>query len=206
MPYRLGKAKAWFYHIPKTGGTWVVKCCMAAGMTMHRAKAPGFHEGHCLPQQLLPPNYRLWPGFCLVRNPTDWYQSFWRFYSLPKNKTQEGQWHVGNLCLDPSSYSLDEWVERVCEQSPGFLTRVYEWYIGPPNGSNGIKALRLEDGAQSIVTGLRHCGVDPAANFLDMPECRSVVNGTPSDITLSQNSLRLIRQTESEVMRRWRYS
>ena len=65
-----------FLHLPKTGGSWVVKCLEDSGIDFYEInpehKCKGGHTGY----------YYKWQNgfsFSFIRNPFDWYKSLFKF-------------------------------------------------------------------------------------------------------------------------------
>jgi hypothetical protein len=60
-----------FVHLPKTGGTFIERICREHLKIEH--ETPNIHE----PVGAIPPEYSELPVFTLIRNPWDWYVSWW---------------------------------------------------------------------------------------------------------------------------------
>jgi hypothetical protein len=136
-----------FRHVPKTGGTWAVKAMAAAGVSLRALTAD--NDGHGIPGRLAP-NDRF--AFAFVREPFDWYRSFWA------HRNQFGDWSDIHP-LDPlARASFDAFLNRVCDLRPGYLSRVYEQYVGVPDRAISFIG-RFERLADDLVLALREAGV-----------------------------------------------
>ncbi|HYD99970.1 MAG TPA: hypothetical protein VEH84_11355 [Alphaproteobacteria bacterium] len=94
-----------FYHIPKTGGSWVRLALAHSGLL--RGEVGAFHAR---PAELADDlDARARPGFCFVRHPLTWYQSYWT------HKTAHGWFDAGN--------DFDARVRA--DRFPDFLERVF---------------------------------------------------------------------------------
>lgn len=114
--------KSCFLHVPKTGGSWVKKAIIAAGVSCRHYPLSGNpHIG--LKDCPCPEKFK----FAFVRHPVDLYRSYWQFKMMkgwdPKNRMdqecQTGNFHqfVQNLLnLFPGVYS-HSLVEMVGEEN-----------------------------------------------------------------------------------------
>jgi len=105
-----------FFHIPKTGGRWVREVIKNAGI-YSRAYDQNF--GHNIPFNCTD-TFRI--RFCFVRNPIDWYRSFWSY------RMRTGwQNSVIDECQSPI---FEEFVTLALKRSPAHVTQMYEMFIG----------------------------------------------------------------------------
>lgn len=139
-----------FFHIQKTGGTWVRQAIRNAGIPVNEVGSPDFHgireirplAGHFFHAH---PSEVVGHGkfrFIFVRNPLTWYQSMYAFQS-------QGNWVHGQFS---SADSFDAFMERMLIEHPGYVSKIYRWYgdvdyIG-----------RFESLADDLVTALRTAG------------------------------------------------
>ncbi|MEL6519801.1 MAG: hypothetical protein AAFQ66_02490 [Pseudomonadota bacterium] len=145
-----------FLHAPKTGGNWVTSVLEEQGLVDF-----AFGHKHADAAHLTAPPFRSKRGgeyvryvramlrlrhmqeqrfFYTVRNPFDWYESWfkyqgsdkrqWRNWGAPPNPFQ---WHVNSPlnCEAPASFS--EFMTFVTDKVPGYATRLFGQYraIGP---------------------------------------------------------------------------
>lgn len=153
------KCGATFLHIPKTGGSWVEKvledCDLIKAKFSHKhadmervLNYPRHYTGNYIRQCLyfkkdiyeeIRDSYK----FCFVRNPFQWYESYWRYclkleWRLPKiqNKTYPLYWHKRSVSLHPTELIIrnckdqdfNKFMEKVVQSFPGFLTKLYGLY------------------------------------------------------------------------------
>jgi hypothetical protein len=147
--------KLLFYHIPKTGGRWVLSA-MKAGGVMGLGRAPrlrntsplGLWGHHSTPVAMAPETKEGRFQFCFVRRPLDWYRSFWCFRTKqlslgetvllrhpgegPRPPTYDGTRRFPPDDLWDEKFEV--FVENILDAYPdGFLTAVYQCYVGPDN-------------------------------------------------------------------------
>ena len=142
--------KSIFYHIPKTGGIWVETAMKNAGLKLHRAGVNNFKpkfnliHRHNTPQCILSESKKGKFSFCFIRNPVDWYISFWKYRK--ETRTFE------NFPLDKIwSEDIKEFILNVKKTYPNFVGEMYQCYtpyvdfIGRTENlaDDLVKALRL---------------------------------------------------------------
>lgn len=149
------KNNALFLHVPKTGGSWIIKVLDELGLV----KAHLGHEHSSMEHVLYYPRY--FPAnhvkgtikfknnfyeeilnsykFCFVRDPMDWYESYWRFQMghnwkiwriTPKKIFLKPAkvWHPWNVLEDCSDDNFNEFLLKVAKNSPGYVSKMYSWY------------------------------------------------------------------------------
>jgi hypothetical protein len=100
-----------FVHIPKTGGTFI-----DVVLRNHLAVADYQAERHA-PHSSLPAKWRHLPSFCVIRNPWDWYVSWYHYPTQSKpgqartNPVKQGLWWSA---FDEGRASFEEAVRRAC--------------------------------------------------------------------------------------------
>ena len=122
--------KAIFYHVPKTGGTWVCKAMKNAGLNpqpvpvrhTHHPLRPMVFRTHATPSCISQRYKRGRFSFCFIRHPVDWYRSYWR--DQQKALDAPVKWWMDELRTLP----FREWVHAVLDHSPGFVTKLYRYY------------------------------------------------------------------------------
>lgn len=142
-----------FYHVPKTGGRWVLSAMKRAGVRgigraprLRRVSPLGLWGHHSTPEAMPPglKNGRF--SFCFVRRPFDWYRSFWTFRkkglrvndNMNLRRPGEGSrpfTYDGTRRFPPDDLWDDEFegfLRNIFDAYPeGFLTTVYQKYVGP---------------------------------------------------------------------------
>lgn len=96
--------KAIFYHIPKTGGTWVRVALKEAGVKTRAVRTMGgphpfnLKWTHATPDTVVQsaPIGRF--SFCFVRQPVAWYTSYWSFRSR-KGARRDEKFPADDLCI-----------------------------------------------------------------------------------------------------------
>jgi hypothetical protein len=121
-------------HIPRTGGTWIKSALSAWGVRWEHAHGPGEHN--------LPGAYEH-PGAAraaFIRHPIPWLESMWRglHQGWPVDRpgsalVRERHWSANRLLgrlAGEREFPL--FIKRLLEEQPGFVSRMVEWYVGPP--------------------------------------------------------------------------
>lgn len=114
-----------FLHIPRTGGTWVRKVLGENGLIVEELRSTersqssenSLHSWHMIPPKIE-------KGFCFVRHPATWYQSYWCY------KWQTNSWNRNNpfdaQCRDEN---FNDFVEKSLRSYPqGYVALIYEFY------------------------------------------------------------------------------
>lgn len=98
--------------------------------------------------------------FTFVRNPLDWYRSFWKYQLQQEggwNTWERFTWHPLSPVGRCSHNTFEDFLRSSLEMNGGFVSRMYEWYAGP-EGMERVVVGRLEYGANSLIACLTLCG------------------------------------------------
>ena len=123
-----------FWHIPKTGGRWVLEALSRrrtrAGLSrvkrVHPETKPFMLFGHhAPPSQVAEELKRDRFHFCFVRHPLSWYKSWWS-YRIRRSRSDKrhycDRWHRD---------TCDEFVNVMLDAHPkGFVTELFQLYVG----------------------------------------------------------------------------
>jgi len=147
MSYYLPEKKALFLHVPRTGGTWIKEAMYRGGIPMDkwgRVGEPYRPKKHTLIPHIRPELWgRVGLVFAFVRHPVDYYISVWRFTTRSwKNRPDEmHRLTKGNKQVIAISEAIlrwkpdfSEWLDEMIEEEPGWATRWFERFVGPPKG------------------------------------------------------------------------
>lgn len=122
--------KVAFVHIPKTGGMWVRKVLQQTPLITANLKSKNSSESlegrgsqHCVP--LTDSRFiNCKAGFCFVRNPLEWYKSYYIF----KHTTSRWNW---DKVLDRECFAEDfqKFIDNTLGNFPqGYLSLAYGYY------------------------------------------------------------------------------
>ncbi|KKW39725.1 hypothetical protein A2454_01280 [Candidatus Peribacteria bacterium RIFOXYC2_FULL_55_14] len=148
-----------FYHIPKTGGSWVRGAIQKAGIPTNEVGVLGPVDMplidsrglflHATPQAVPLQMF----AFTFVRNPLSWYQSHWAYCT--KNK----RWNEHNpFERQCASDNFHQFLRNALTYFPGGVSNMYRGYLGEeytlPGGFVGRQERLVED----LILALRMAG------------------------------------------------
>ena len=141
--------------------------------------------------------------FCFVRHPLRWYESFWKYqikmgwpkYGDPKDPFH---WHPCSLLNEIEDHDFNRFMEKVIYKQPGFVTRMYGWYIDGYTDFVG-KQENLRD---DLIKALKMTGIS-----LDREQViQSRVNESPKyDIKWSRDIMLEVTRLEYPAIKRFGY-
>lgn len=162
-----GPSKTGVYlHIPKCAGVWFYH---AAGVVrgkpftdadyVHSACGNPFHPllGDVTTEHDL--------VFSVVRHPVTWYESWWKFQAgggWVQHSHGDGWWCV-NGTERCGSDDFSTFIRLMLRWEPGFVTRMYEWYVGPPGRVLVNQIGRFENLHEDCARFFRSLGYDTTA-------------------------------------------
>jgi hypothetical protein len=182
-----------FLHVPKTGGSWVKKAIMAAGVSAQEHSIDGYtHLGleHC-PD---PARFR----FAFVRNPLALYKSYWQF------KMTVG-WDAANA-LDECCQSddFDAFVRKVLSAFPGIYARTLRDFVGPVEAPIEFVG-RYENLVEDLVTALTLAGERFDASAIRTLPAYNVSDKQKAPASYTPQLELAVRAAEAEVFERFGY-
>jgi len=124
MALSIGKYR--FYHIPKTGGNYIRKVMLAISTYKGLSLVERGHA-HCGPLRILP-YHDFERSFCVVREPIEWYKSFYRY------RVQNGWKDDHPVDIYCKADSFDEFICNILKiwnskDGPGYVTSLYLRFV-----------------------------------------------------------------------------
>ena len=161
------KNGAVFLHVAKTGGRWVESVLSELDL-VDKVVAPRHmdvvHYANRVDRINNKPMNRLgnWfsPAlsdkppfmFCFVRNPFDWYESWYKFMSRPDQNWRDwgGQndlanWHPMSALNGLGDFDFNQFVANVYDKRPGFVSQMYALYTQAPMSFIGKQENLIDD-------------------------------------------------------------
>ncbi len=150
--------RALFLHIPKTGGSWVESTLKAHGLGDEKvATIDGVTWRHA-PLPMLRQSFDF--TFTFVRHPLSWYESWWKFQAGQWQIFEPGVWHPQRTLERCQSDDFSEFIRLMIRHEPGYVSRMYEWFIGPPGHDYVQFVGRQETLAGDLVEVLTRLGCE----------------------------------------------
>jgi hypothetical protein len=145
--------KSCFLHVPKTGGNWVNQALAVAGVpcqTVQKARHPQSWAGYGHADLGDLAGITVF-RFAFVREPTDWWRSFWAY----RMRTGwDAQHEIDSVCR---SDHFGVFIEQVVARLPGYISRMYERFVGMPRHEIEYVG-RFENLAEDLIWALRRAG------------------------------------------------
>jgi hypothetical protein len=149
---------ATFLHIPKTGGSWVTKTLYENNLVKtsfsHKhadmERVLNFSRHYC--GNYIRQSIKLQTNlqkeiensfkFCFVRNPFQWYESYWRYacgvnwkcFTLNKESKQalpRRNWHPNYILHECKNDDFNVFMENILQRYPGYVTSMFSLYTPP---------------------------------------------------------------------------
>lgn len=165
MALYLTETNALFLHIPKTGGTWVERALERCGIATEHAEP----EKTATIRHGLLYHFKRTSSFTFtfVRHPLSWYESWWKYQAGLWQTFEPGVWHPQRVLEDCASDNFSEFIQKCIQHEPAYVSRMYEWYIGPPHWSAVDFVGRCERLREDLGTVLRTLGYEFDQQTLD---------------------------------------
>jgi hypothetical protein len=188
-----------FLHIPRTGGTWVRKALRQNGLMdvelrstrREQSSESAINSWHMIPE-------RVEKGFCFVRHPVTWYQSYWSY------KQETHSWsHVNSFDEQCADTNFLAFVEKSLTNYPsGYVTWLYEFYT-----DHAEFVGRQENLQDDLITALDWADEDYLLDDIEsvMPE-NVASRGQKRQAKYSEDILRRVLETESKIITDYGYT
>lgn len=195
-----------FFHIPKTGGSWVrtvIKELKIPTREIGEGRTET-HRSHCFPSQVDKAELKNRFVFTFVRDPLTWYQSRWAY-------SMETGWNPEDMFdLRCASNDFLTFIQNCISHYPkcGFVSRTYAFYTASPAHPFDFIG-RQENLTEDLITALHMAGEE-----FDEEIVRSVPRVNQTNALLDWKSsaeyteaLKVkVQQVEREAIKRFGYA
>ena len=194
--------RALWLHVPKTGGNWCKRAFEVLGIkaTPLYDVPVGQTSDHGIPRG------NTLPVIAGVRHPLTWYESWWRYNNARNWPDWEvGSWHPQRCLFGCGDASFDAFMENVLRKEPSYVTRLYEWYHGPPD-TRGVYAVRQEDIRGDLVRALSDfCVIDYDRAWRKLRDLAPVNASRGALVIWNPRIKEDVLRTECSVLKRFGY-
>lgn len=197
MALHLIEANAIFYEVAKTGTEWVRHALKAVGVDYQILEPhKGISVRHGLPVHFKD-KYNF--HFASIRHPLTWVESWFRFQCGHWTQFEPGLWHPQRCIERCAGRTYTDFVKNLLKHEPGYVSRMYEWYLGPPGALNVDAILRQETLSQDLDTVLQNRGYK-VGTTASVPR-QNVSHNHKTD--LSADLILTLIQSEQPAIQRW---
>lgn len=137
--------KARMLHLPRTAGHWIIGASRNAGMEVYQ-----WGQKHSFPDESCGENM---PTFCVIRDPVDWYKSYFGYKNTPGANWGAKFSPWSNLDKKCWAGEINTFVENVCDWSPGFYSKMVKKYV-----VEGVRVCRFSRMEDDVVEALAWSG------------------------------------------------
>lgn len=127
MSLHLINSKSIFFHIPKTGGTWIHRALENAGVETSHFTPKGFPHSTRHDE-----NTDGYYTFAFVREPISWYKSYWKYRM---NTGWEPSWWLDKHC---KANNFSVFMRNVIRKQRPHVTELYARHLGIPSKLNFV--------------------------------------------------------------------
>jgi hypothetical protein len=187
-----GNGRLLYLHIPKTGGHWAVTAMRYAGVELHCEGG----KRHARLRDVVPGDRFT---FAFVREPLSWYASWWNHCRVIDRTWLDKAPEVKAPHVHFVGLPFDEYMEAMVEHAPGFLSKLYSDFVGPPGNPISFVG-RYERLADDVACALRE-----AEETFDEVALRMVppLNTSGARAELPEELAGREREAESETYERF---
>lgn len=203
MPHR--NDTIFFWHIPKTGGRWVLEALSRRYARVGLSRVPripseikplSLFGHHAPPSRVTEELKRDRFHFTFVRHPLNWYISWWAYRIRRKESDKR---HYADRFHDEI---LDKFINNMLDAHPnGFVTELFQLYVGPQ-----ADQMDFVGRTENLVADLQHAmslaGQPIFRPFDDLAprNCSSMLSEISPRVIVSQETIKRVDTIESWVI------
>jgi hypothetical protein len=144
--------------------------------------------------------------FCFVRNPMDWYESWWRYMCQRSgvnwsNESDLTGWHPCQALKDTGDADFNQFIRNVTCARPGFVTELFSTYAPPDLDFLGHQETLADD----LVGVLQELNVNFDEDRLRSFARINVSSKTSDHIEWAAETRRQLKKTEYAALLRFGY-
>ena len=160
-----------FLHVPRCGGTFAEDVALRLGLRTSQGYVTPYWRGQVATNRhglTLDYNWYYDQSFTIVRHPLTWYQSVFKFCTRRRWRDFEPErdWHVLRPILACRAPDFHAFMRKVIDAEPGFVTRMVEWFVGPPGRVLVDYVLWYERLHEGLAALLQNYGVEANVRWL----------------------------------------
>lgn len=191
--------KARMMHPPRTAGHWIVGASRNAGMQVYQwGPKHSFLEDSCGEDM---------PTFCVVRDPVEWYRSYFGYKNTPDANWGAKHQPWSRFDARGRAGDINLFVKRICKWRPGFYSKAIAKYV-----DGNVRVCRYKNMVEDVIRALKWAGEEFDENIFRQTKKLNVSAkknqnkknaGNPHFMEMSDETVMTIRKYESAFYERF---